>query len=276
MLVPISAGVLRIGGAPESEGTSAIAGVLDSPGRAYLSHGSAAKWWGLPGFRLAAPVDTLIPWQGVTRRNRLAVVHYHRDLPAEHLTTLRGIPITSPALTIFLLAGSLARGRVERALDTAWSMRLVSHVELKELLSRLAVQGRNGIRMMRTLLDARGEAFVPTESGLESRVASLAHDVGVVVRPQRNVGGHKWIGRVDFQVESSNRVIEVLSERYHGSPSDRQRDQLRLEELASEGFKTLIIWDHEVWLDPESVRERILAFSRGINHPGLYYSAPKH
>jgi very-short-patch-repair endonuclease len=252
-----------------------MADVLDSPGTAYLSHVSAASWWGLPGFALVSPCHTVIPWQGVTQRSRLTVVHYHRDLPIEHLTSLRGVPVTSPALTLFLLAGTEHRGRVERAVDNAWSMRLVTYDELHQLLGRLAQRGRNGIRMMRSLLEDRDRSFVPPESGLEARVSRLAQDVGVVLRRQVNVGGQSWIGRVDFQVERSNRVVEVLSERYHGSPVDRMRDEVRFRELGEAGFEVLRIWDHEIWSDPETVRERIHAFSRGVMDPGLFISARK-
>ena len=275
MLVRVSAEVLRLAGVSAHESTKAMAAVLDSPGTAYPSHVSAASCWGLPGFALVSPCHTVIPWQGVTQRSRLTVVHYHQDLPIEHLTSLRGVPVTSPALTLFLLAGTEHRGRVERAVDNAWSMRLVTYDELHQLLGRLAQRGRNGIRMMRSLLADRDRSFVPPESGLEARVSRLAQDMGVVLRRQVNVGGQSWIGRVDFQVERSNRVVEVLSERYHGSPMDRMRDAVRFRELGEGGFELLRIWDHEVWSDPETVRERIHAFSRGVIDPGLFISARK-
>lgn len=275
MLVRMSAEVLRLAGAPEHESTKAMAAVLDSPGMAYLSHISAASWWGLPGFALVRPLHTVIPWQGVTERSRLTVVHYHRDLPVEHLTSLRGVPVTSPALTLFLLAGTEHRGRVERAVDNAWSMRLVTYGQLHELLRHLAQRGRNGIRLMRSLLEARDRSFVPPESGLEARVSRLAQDVGVVLRRQVNVGGEGWIGRVDFQVERSNRIVEVLSDRYHGSPLDRIRDEVRFRELVEAGFELLIIWEHEIWSDSEAVRERIHAFSRGVMDPEVFISAPE-
>ncbi|MEX1125407.1 MAG: type IV toxin-antitoxin system AbiEi family antitoxin domain-containing protein, partial [Acidimicrobiia bacterium] len=106
MLIRVSPEVLRIAGAPLTDAELAMAGVLDSPGAAFLSHISAAAWWGLPGFNIDSPVHTLIPRQGTERRTRLAIVHYHSSLPIDHLRQLNGVPITSPALTIFLLAGT--------------------------------------------------------------------------------------------------------------------------------------------------------------------------
>ncbi len=163
----------------------------------------------------------------------------------------------------FLLAGAVHRARTERALDNAWSIGLVTYRELHELLGRLAARGRNGIRVMRTLLSERPEDHVPPDSGLEARVKRLALDVGVLLQSQRDVGGDQWIGRVDFAVESTSRVIEVLSRRYHGSLSDQRADRDRIEELRRAGFEVMTLWDTDVWNHPEMVRDRILAFSRG-------------
>ncbi|HVR76977.1 MAG TPA: DUF559 domain-containing protein [Acidimicrobiia bacterium] len=266
-LVPMSAQVLRVAGSPITEATMSMAGVLDSPGDAYLSHGSAAAWWGLPGFFLNSPVHTVIPWQGTTRRTRLAIVHYHRDLPADQLRLLNGVPVVSPALTIFLLAGAVHPGRAERALDNAWSMGLVTHRGLNDLLQRLAARGRNGIRVMRRLLAERPADYVAPQSGLEARVNRLARDVGVQLRRQIDSGDQEWIGRVDFAVEGTNRVVEVFSQRYHGSVLDRRVDERRVLRLTEAGFEVLTLWDSEVWNDADRVRDLIAAFSRGGLNP---------
>lgn len=263
MLVRMSAEVLRVAGAPVTDAVLAMAGVLDAPGDASLSHRSAAAWWGLPGFAIEAPVQTLIPWQGTTRRTRLSIVHYHRGLPLDHLRRLNAVPVVSPAMTIFLLAGTVPAGRTERALDNAWSMGLVRHGEMIHLLGRLAARGRNGIRVMRRLLAERSDDYIAPQSGLEARVDRLARDVGVPLLRQVDVGGSDWIGRVDFMVEHTNRIIEVLSRRYHGSLTDQQADISRFARLAGQGFEVMTLWDTDVWGRAEAVRDRILAFSRG-------------
>jgi very-short-patch-repair endonuclease len=262
MLVEMSPDVLHLAGAPLTEASIAMAGVLDSPGSAFLSHGSAAAWWGLPGFAIKKPVHTVIPWQGTNTRTRMAIVHYHRGLPVGSLRTLNGVPVVSPALTIFLLAGSEHPARTERALDNAWSMHLVTYEQLHELLRRLAARGRNGIRVMRKLLDDRPADYVAPQSGLEARARQLALDVGVVLRRQVDTGDDEWIGRVDFLIEGANKVIEVLSERYHGSLSDRLADEQRFVRLNEAGFVVLTLWDTDLWSNPDLVRNRIEAFWR--------------
>jgi very-short-patch-repair endonuclease len=263
MLEAMSAEVMRVSGTPVTEAVVAMAAVLDSPARAYLSHRSAAAWWGLPGYALDRPIHTVIPWQGTTRRSRLSVVHYHRSLPSSHLRLLNGVPVVSPALTIFLLAGVQHAARTERALDNAWSMRLVTHREMHDLLGRLAARGRNGIRVMRRLLADRPADYVAPQTGLEARVESLAHDVGVALERQVDVGGDDWIGRVDFRLGESNKVIEVLSRRYHGSVLDQASDESRFKRLTDQGFVVLTLWDTDVWGKADVVRDLIHAFSRG-------------
>jgi very-short-patch-repair endonuclease len=275
MLIPLSAEVLRVGGSPVTEGVIAMAGVLDSPGRAFLSHRSAAAWWGLPGYTIDKPVHTLIPWQGTRTRTRLAIVHYHRGLPADHLRELNGVPVVSPALTIFLLAGKEHPARTERSLDNAWSMRLVTHREMHGLLKRLAARGRNGIRVMRKLLADRPADYVAPQTGLEARVDRLARDVGVVLRRQVNTGGDEWIGRVDFMIEDTNKTIEVLSRRYHGSLLDRISDQTRFTRLNEAGFAVLTLWDSDVWGNAGLVRDRIESFWRDDPTPAGRIVAPK-
>ena len=275
-LEPLSPQVLRLVGSPATEAQQAMAGVLDAPGMAYLSHRSAAGWWGLPGFKIRPPIEVVIPWQGTTRRTRLAHVHYHRALPVEHLTSLGGIPVVSPALLIFLLAGKENPGRTERALDNGLSMRLLTMQTFHSLLGELGASGRNGISVARRLAADRPADFVAPQSGLEARVERLARDVDVRLRRQVDVGDSEgWIGRVDFEMVGTNDVIEVLSERYHGSKLDRLADLERFRRLRASGRRVLTVWDHDVWSDPDSVRRQILLFWRGGTTLGEHGYAPK-
>ena len=196
-----------------------MAAVLDSPPGAVVSHTSAAAYWDIPGFSLSQPFHVTIPRQGVSRRHRLAVVHYQKDFPLDHVVWLRDIPVASPALTIFHLAGSIHPAKTERALDNAWAMNLVNLPVLESLLDRLAARGRNGIRLMRELIGVRTEDFVPPESGNEARFLALCREGGLpLARRQVVLGNHMAIGRVDFHYEDVGGVVEILSRRYHSLP----------------------------------------------------------
>lgn len=263
-LIPLSPAVLRLAGAPQTQMQVVMAGILDAPAPAYLSHRSAAAFWRIPGHSLSPPIQVTVPWQGITRRTRFSEIHFHRALPAQHLLEVGGVSTVSPALAIFLMAGTEPRGRVERSLDNALSMRLTNNQAMHELLKTLAARGRDGIAIMRSLLEVRPADYLPPQSGLEARVVRLAMDVGVRLVNQVDVGNQvEWLGRVDFKIEDSNDVIEVLSERYHSAYLDKQLDAERFRRIEETGRRILCLWDSEVWNRPEVVRQQILAFSRG-------------
>ena len=258
----MSPAVLRLRGSTRTEMQRASAGVLDAPGTAYMSHRSASAFWRLPGFSMAPPIQVVIPWHGTKERTRLAVVHYHRGLPQGHLLETGGVRVVSPALAIFLLAGTEHPGRTERALDNGLAMRLFTNDGMHRLLGQLAARGRNGIRLMRALMAERPPDYVPPQSGLEARVERLAREVGVELRRQVEVGGQQWIGRVDFEIPGSTDVIEVLSERFHSALLDRAADKTRFRRLEDTGRRVLTLWDADVWSDAEAIRQKILSFWR--------------
>lgn len=264
----LSAEVLRLAGSPVSEGSRLMAGVLDAPSGAVASHRSAAAWWGIPGFSVVDPIHVTVPRQGTRARRRLSIVHFHKAFPLDQVTVLLGVPTSSPALTVFQLAACEHPARVERALDSAWSMRLLDGVLLGELLERLAARGRNGIRTMRDLLAIRGDDYIPPESGNEARFEWILKQNGLPV-PSRQVvvGGLATIGRVDYMYEKERGVVEILSRRYHSSKLDSHADRVRFERLAGEGFSVLTLWDYELWEKPNLVASKVRAFLDEVRHP---------
>jgi very-short-patch-repair endonuclease len=268
--------VLDLVGSPDSAEKHAMAAVLDSPPGAILSHDSSAALWGIPGFRLAEPFHVTIPRQGIDRRSRLAIVHYQKDLPLRQVEWLRSIPVASPALTMFHLAATNHPARVERALDNAWSMRLLDGRVLEQLLDQLARRGRNGIRLMRELISARAGDFVPPESGNEVRYLVLLDEAGLPLpRQQVAIGADFVVGRVDFLFGEVNGIVEILSRRYHTAKLDRESDERRFESLGDAGMKVLTIWDDEIWQKPGEVVARTRRFLLDLGHPRVF-SRGKH
>ena len=133
----------------------------------------------------------------------------------------------------------------------------------------------HGVRVMRRLLADRPADHVPPQSGLEARVDRLARDVGVVLRRQVDAGDDQWIGRVDFVIEDTSKIIEVLSRRYHSSTLDRLSDHARFTRLNDAGFQVLTLWDSDIWGSGDMVQDRIEAFWRGDVDPSADISAPE-
>lgn len=249
--------VVRLVGAPRTERSALMAAVLDAGPGAAASHRSAAALWGLSGFHLT-DLDVSRPHDADHHRPALARLHRTRSLPAHHVTSVDGIPVTTPARTIFDLAGLVHPWRTERALDNAVSTSPGLLRALHRMLPELAERGRTGITLMRELLANRPMGYIAPASGLESRLVKLLDDAGIKTKRQVDVGGDDWIGRTDLLVAGTNIVIEVDSARFHTSLLDRERDERRDEELRAAGFAPLRVTEEDVWHASEKVVRAVL------------------
>ena len=73
----------------------------------------------------------------------------------------------------------------------------------------------------------------------------------------------QWSGRVDLIDRNRRLVIEIQSERYHSSLSDREADARRRAQLARDGFVVVELTDLEVWGHGERVRAKVRDALRG-------------
>src|SRR4051794_25405956 len=152
-----------------------MAAVLACGKGAALSHRSAAALWAIrPTSRAAIEVTT--PRK---LRPRGELLPHCAALPADEVTTLDGIPVTTPARTLLDLAGVLSRSPLERALDEAEVLRLEGPAEL---LRRHP--GHRGAATLRTLL-LHPRSPTPTRSALEERFLELVDAAGLP-RPETN------------------------------------------------------------------------------------------
>ena len=249
--------VLAVRGSPRTASQALMVAVLDASPGAVLSHPSAAHLWGAPGWR-PEPIH-VERHRGVSRRGSpVARVHEVVDLLPQHVRLFDGIPVSSPARTVFDLAGMVHPARAERLLDWFWAERLVDGRTLHQTLGELAERGRAGIATMRGLLESRGPQYVPPASGLERRFAEVV-DTPLLPRLRRqvDVGGTTWTGRVDFIAERAPLVVEVQSERYHTALVDQAADAARRAQLEADGFEVVEVCDREVWHEPQVVRDRV-------------------
>jgi very-short-patch-repair endonuclease len=252
--------VLRLTGAPPTFRQRAHAAVLDGGAGAVLSHHSAAALWEIPGYRLD-DMHITRPRGGTRRPVRLAIVHEPILVPAGHVTISEdGIPVTTPARTVFDLAAVVHPYRLERTLDNAWSRRLLNGVQIARVLDDLAKRGRGGTVAVRELLKSRGPEYVPPDSGLEGRFQEVLRRGGLPsMRRQVDVGSDHWIGRVDFVDHDLPLVVQIDSSRFHGSLLDQERDAAQTAELLAGGFEVVRLTDFEVWYEADLVAEKVRA-----------------
>jgi len=266
LLEPLSARVLRLAGSAPTLRQQMLAAVLDAGPLAALSRESAAELSGIPGFVPCRPQVTR-PRTEARRRPALGDVHETNRLPATHLTTVDGIPVTSLPRTLFDLAGTTGfpPARVERALDAAISRSAAVLPQLRTMLGQLSARGRPGLTLMRELLDARPSSYVPPASGLEARVIALLEEVGVRTSRQVDLGGEHWIGRVDLRLADAPVVVECDSVVHHWSSTDRERDARRDVALSALGLTVVRISEDEAFHRPWVVAPRVLAARRAAD-----------
>ena len=206
-------------------------------GPAVLSHRHAGAGWELRRTR-ATIIDVTVRATG--RANRPGIrIHWRPSMPADEVTTLDGLPITTPARTLLDLAAGGLRGRhLEAAVDAAERKRLLDFADLHELLERYP--GRPGTPSLKAVLERyRGG---DTRSELESIVAELC-DAHGLPRPLENC---LIEGKVrDFYWPHARLVVEADSYSCHRSPSALDDDRERDVELTLACYRSLRFTWHQ-------------------------------
>jgi very-short-patch-repair endonuclease len=249
---PVTKRVMRLVGAPAHPFEPLMLGVLDGGPGTVVNRRAAAWLWGLPGF---GPCRVQVSRQrGASRRAPAgSSTRPLRYLPESLTTRVHGIPVVTLPFLLFQLAGSEYPARVERLVDSVITKSPAVLTRLHQLLPELAERGRNGIVLMRELLAERPPGTRVVASGLEARFERILRDAGE--RPlerQVDVGGHEWIGRVDFVDRELGAVFEVDSVTHHSSVVDAAHDNARDEALLAAGWRSVQripeewIW-HEPW-----------------------------
>lgn len=256
MLERLSPRVLRLAGCPETRHQQLLLAVFDAGPRAALSHTTALAMWGVRGF-VDDPIHVVRHRDEGDRPPRGTIVHEVRALPEGDVRVLEGVPLVSPALALLQLAGmrTCSPDRLGRAVDAAWSDRLVSHETLSTIIDRMSARGRRGLTALRAAVDERGPDYVPPASNLESRFAKILERAGrPPMRRQVDSGdGARWIGRVDFRDVDRPLIVEVQSERFHRGLTIERDDQERLAGLRRAGFVVLEISDADLFHRPDGV-----------------------
>lgn len=245
--------VFALPGSTDSPHRDLLAKVLETGMEAAVSHSTAAWLWGLGGFA-PTPVHVVVTRFSRHHQHLDWNVHQFTGLPSHHRRIHDAVPVTSPALTMLHLAQSLSERRLGVVVDRAWSLRLLTGSDLVALDEELAIQGRNGITRLRKVATRRGVGWVPPESGLETRFMQLMESVGEMgFDRQVPIASEGWSARVDFLHVPSRTIVEIQSERYHASLTDREADEARKRRLEDLGYRVVEVWDTELFASPGQV-----------------------
>ena len=271
----MGSGVYRLCGSPRTWEQRLVALTFAAGPQAAASHRSAAGLLDVPGFHRGGLPEVTTPR---ARRHRSGavpgIVHRWRPFPSGHLTIIDGIVTTRIARTLVDLAGVVHPKRVERAVDNCLAAGTVTLESLRDTFSELAVRGRKGVAVMRSVLAERTAEIAAPASELEARFIELLRAAGLPspVR-QLDVGDDEgWIGRVDFAYPHVGLLVELDGRRHHSALLDRRADARRDDRMRLGGWRHV---DRFTWADIAERDDLVVDHLRGRLGPTGDDQAPQ-
>jgi hypothetical protein len=245
-LIPRHTGVYALGDVPDARESSWHAAVLALGARAVLSHVAAAALWGVA--RATAVIEVTVPTTaGHVKRDGI-VVHRQR-LPPEHVTTHRGIPVTTPIRTLLDYAAVAPFNAVFRAFEQAQVHLHIPPAPIAaEVIARPRARGNGKLR--KVLSGAVDPADV--RSVLELRFLRMCAAHGLP-RPLVNVRMGEWTP--DFYWPEWGLIVETDSVAFHSTAWERQRDAEKDVAMRALGLEVLrLMWAEVVGRPVETAR----------------------
>jgi very-short-patch-repair endonuclease len=224
-----------------------MAAVLSCGPGAAASHYAAGVLQGLLKER-GPRIDVTVPGSGGRRRRGVVIIH-RAALPEGEVTTVDGIPVTSPARTVLDLAGFLPRRQLERVIDEAEYLRL----DLSGLKPR---RGRPGSAMLKHVLAEHKPGSTRTRSELEERMLSLLRRFRLPA-PDMNVQIEGY--EADFVWRDHHLILETDGWRAHGTRDAFERDRRRDADLVAAGWRVLRVSYKRLEREPAWVAQRLAA-----------------
>lgn len=218
---------------------------------AVLSHDTAAELHGMiRSPRTDRPVHVTVR-RGHPETRAGVCVHRTGSLHVDELSTVEGLPTTTPIRTLVDLAGQLAAVELERLVARADRAGLLDGADVDQALRRHA--GRAGIGALRRLL-APGVAAAFTRSELEDRFLALLR-TAELPEPTTNV---RVAGlEVDALWREEGLIAEVDGFGVHRGRAAFERDRRRDAVLVAAGYRVARFTWTEVTASPFVVVARL-------------------
>jgi hypothetical protein len=237
-----------------------IGAVLACGEGAVLSRFSAAEAWGILGGSRKM-YDVVAPGRSGGRIGDADKIDLRRTrrLPAEDVTMLRGIPITTVARVLLDLSGCTSPRTVQHAVHEA---EVIGLLDVEEVIATIERNpGRRGTRTLRAAIGVR--APDPGNSVFAIMFLKLCADHGLPT-PQLgvHVDGGDRLYEADALFDAERLVVELDGGQVHRTARNFQTDRRRDSVLAARDYQTLRYTWHRVRDEPKAVAtelRRVLA-----------------
>lgn len=203
--------------------------------RAAASHWTALHLFELfPASTNVSPVH--VSTVGRDSRRPGIRVHRVRQLPSDEVTTIDGVPVTTPARTLLDLGNAMSTRELERAVIEALGRRLTTEAALVELLSRYPQ--RREAAPLRAVLASGNPALARSEA--ETLFRRLVREAGL---PEPALNGEIGGIKVDFHWRDPQLIVEVDGAAYHSTSSRFENDRRRDRTLVAAGYRVMrVTW----------------------------------
>jgi very-short-patch-repair endonuclease len=180
----------------------------------------------------------------------------------DEVTTLRRIPITTPARTLLDLAAQLSTRELEQAVAQAERRNLLTRDKALALLARYP--RRPGAAKLRELLGGPGRpAF--TRSEAEERFLALVRRAQLP-EPEVNVALHAY--EIDFLWRQHALAVEIDGFVFHGDRDAFEADRRRDADLAARGIQVMRVTWRQIVEESEATLARLAQALAGRDGPG--------
>jgi very-short-patch-repair endonuclease/predicted transcriptional regulator of viral defense system len=256
-LQPLRRGVYALGHREVRTEAWWMAAVLAAGSGTVLAGRSAAALWAMRQSRRAF-VEVISPRRIDIRGIDARCI----ALPDDEVTVEDGIPVTTPARTLFDLAAVVPVHHLEAAFNEAEYRRLTSPVSLDALLARYP--GRRGTPAIRRVLENhRRNGETRTRSELERELVALV-DASDLPPPLINRNGPE--GELDARWPEHRLVVEVDGFAAHGTRKAFEEDRARDRALTVAGWRVVRITWRQLTTEPDEIARQLatlLADRRG-------------
>ncbi len=195
--------------------------------------------------------DVLVVGESAPQHPRIRG-HRTSYLPPEHVTTVRGIPVTTAERTLLDLAGVLPEERLRRAVRQSRFLKLATVRSLVE-----ALHGPGPKRGRKKLARILAKSAAPTQSELEDVVLDLILRGGFshpLVNALLYLAGRRIVP--DFLWPEQRLVIEADGP-HHDDPLERAADRERQRILEAHGYRVIRVTWAQAIAHPAATLRRV-------------------